>query len=73
VDGWWDEIEREIQECVERHGSLTTSELGRHLRMSESAAASILQVLAPRGNVQIDVRLLRDERPHTDAAPRTAA
>ena len=72
MDGWWDEIEREIQECVERHGPLTTSELARHLRMSESAAASVLRVLAPRGHVQINVRLLRGE--HVQArTPRTAA
>jgi predicted ArsR family transcriptional regulator len=73
VDGWWDEIEREIQECVERHGSLTTSELARHLRMSESAAASVLRVLAPHGNVQVNVRLARAERSQASAAPRTAA
>jgi len=73
VDGWWDQIEREIAECVERHGSLTTSELARHLRMSESAAASVLRVIAPRGDVQINVRLSRRERRQPSDAPRTAA
>lgn len=73
MDGWWDEIEREIQQCVEQHGSLTTSELARHLRMSESAAASVLRVLAPRGSVQINVRLLHGERAQANTAPRTAA
>ena len=73
MDGWWDEIECEIQQCVEQHGSLTTSELARHLRMSESATASVLRVLAPRGNVHVNVRLLRRERTPATMAPRTAA
>jgi hypothetical protein len=73
VDGWWDQIEREIRECVERHGSLTTSELARHLRMSESATASVLRVIAPRDDVQINVRLSRRERRKPSDAPRSAA
>jgi len=73
VDGWWDQIEREIRECAERHGALTTPELARHLRMSESATASVLRVLASSGSVQLNVRLaLRDARP-PKASPRTAA
>ena len=73
MDGWWDQIECEIQECVKRHGSLTTSELARHLRMSESATASVLRVIGPGGDVQINVRLSRRERRKPSSAPRTAA
>ena len=73
MDGWWDQIEREIADYVERHGALTTSELARHLRMSESATASVLRVLAPSGDVQINVRLSRRERRQPNDAPRTAA
>lgn len=73
MDGWWDQIEREIQACVERHGALTTSELARHLRMSESATASVLRVLAPSGDVQVNVRLSRRERRKPNDAPRAAA
>lgn len=73
MDGWWDQIEREIADCVEQHGALTTSELARHLRMSESATASVLRVLAPSSDVQIHVRLSRRERRQPTDAPRTAA
>jgi hypothetical protein len=73
VDGWWDEIEQEIRNCVERHGALTTSELARHLRMSEDATASVLRVLAPSRDVHVNVRLSRPERRQPADAPRTAA
>ena len=73
VDGWWNQIEQEIRDCVERHGALTTSELARHLRMSESATASVLRVLAPSGDVHMTVRLSRRERRQPTDAPRTAA
>lgn len=73
MDGWWEQIEREIRDCLERHGSLTTSELARHLRMSESATASVLRVLAPNGGVQMNVRVSGDERRTPRPAPRTAA
>jgi predicted ArsR family transcriptional regulator len=61
VDGWWDEIEREIRECLECHGTLTTAELAGHLRMSESATASLLRVLALNGDVQMSARLSREQ------------
>ena len=73
MDGWWDQIEQEIRECVERHGALTTPELARHLRMSEAATASVLRVLAPSHDVQMNVRLSRRERRQPTDAPRTAA
>ena len=73
MDGWWDQIEREIRDCLERHGSLTTSELARHLGMSESATASVLRVLAPTGGVQMNVRVSGRERRTLNPAPRTAA
>ena len=73
MDGWWEQIEREIRDCLERHGPLTTSELGRHLRMSESATASVLRVLAPTGGVQMNVRISGRTRRAHDEAPRTAA
>ena len=73
MDGWWDEIEQEIRECVKRHGALTTSELARHLRMSEGATASVLRVLGPSGDVHMNVRLSRRERRQPTDAPRAAA
>jgi hypothetical protein len=53
VDGWWDEIEREIDRCLRRQGDCTPAELGRFLGMSEGAAASLICVLAADGKVRI--------------------
>lgn len=53
MDGWWNEIDREVRECLERHGAMSPAELGRHLRMSEGAAASLLSLLAREGKVRI--------------------
>ena len=52
VDGWWDEIEGEIDHCL-RQGDCTPAELGRQLGMSESAVASLICVLATEGKVRI--------------------
>ncbi len=70
MDGWWDEIEREIRGHVTRHGTLSTSELARRLRMSESATASVLRVLGLDGDVQMFVRVSR-KRKGPRAAPAT--
>ena len=52
VDGWWDEIEGEIDQCL-RQGDCTPAELGRQLGMSESAIASLICVLVAEGKVRI--------------------
>ena len=70
MNGWWDEIEREIRGHVTRHGTLSTSELARHLRMSEGATASVLRVLDLDGDVQMVVRVSR-KRKGPRAAPAT--
>jgi ribosomal protein S25 len=69
VDGWWDEIEREIRDCVKRHGTLTTQALAHRLRMSESATASVLRVL-DMDDVQVSVQVSR-KRKEPRAAPST--
>jgi hypothetical protein len=53
MDGWWDEIEREICACVARYGPLTSAELGRHLGMSEDTMVSVLRVLGPDSQVRM--------------------
>jgi ribosomal protein S25 len=68
VDGWWDEIEREIRGHVTRHGTMSARELARRLRMSESATSSVLRVLCLEGDVQTIVRVLR-KRKGPRAAP----
>jgi ribosomal protein S25 len=62
VDGWWDEIEREIRGHVTRHGTMSARELARRLRMSESATASVLRVLGLEGDVQTIVRVSRTRK-----------
>jgi hypothetical protein len=59
VDGWWDEMEREIRGHVTRHGAMSTRELAGRLRMSESATVSVLRVLGLDGDVRTSVRLAR--------------
>jgi hypothetical protein len=53
VDGWWDEIEREIERCLRGQTDCTLAELGQQLGMSESATASLICVLAADGKVRI--------------------
>lgn len=73
MDGWWDQIEHEIRDCMKQHPALTTSELARHLRMSESATESVLRVLAGSGDLQMHVRLSQGQRRQRNDAPRSAA
>jgi hypothetical protein len=53
VDGWWLDIEREIDACLCVLGECTPAELGKHLGMSESATASLICVLAAEGKLRI--------------------
>jgi hypothetical protein len=62
MDGWWDEIEREILDWLERHGESTPAALGGRLGMSEASAVSLLATLASEGKVTI-----------SRVAPRSAA
>jgi hypothetical protein len=62
MDGWWNEIDQEVHACLERNGAMTPAELGRHLRMSEGAASSVLSMLAHEGKV----RIARVELPRPD-------
>ena len=53
VDGWWMDIEREIDEWMSVLGDCTPAELGKHLGMSESATASLICMLATEGKLRI--------------------
>ncbi len=53
MDGWWTEIDREVQECLDRHGEMSPAEIARHLRLSEGAVASVLSMLAQEGKLRI--------------------
>ena len=53
VDGWWIDIEREIDEWLTVRGECSPAELGKHLGLSETATASLICVLAAEGKLRI--------------------
>ena len=53
MDGWWTEIEGQVQRCLERNGGMSPAELARHLGLSESAVASVLSLFAHEGKLRI--------------------
>jgi hypothetical protein len=67
---FWSDLDADVLRCLsEQPGKITPAEVGRRLDMSESAASSILAMLAETGKVRIcSVELLRQEVP-----PRAAA
>jgi DNA-binding Lrp family transcriptional regulator len=62
MDGWWNDIDRDVRAVLERHGSLTPAEIARALRMSEGAVSSVLSMLAQEGKL----RIARVELPQRD-------
>jgi hypothetical protein len=53
MDGWWNDIERDVRAVLERHGSMTPAEMARLLRLSEGAVSSVLSMLAQEGKLRI--------------------
>jgi hypothetical protein len=53
MDGWWNEIDGQVRQCLDRNGAMTPAELGQHLGLSEPAAASVAALLAGEGKVKI--------------------
>lgn len=53
MDGWWTEIEEQVQRCLERNGGMSPAELARQLGLSEAAVASVLSLLAHEGKLRI--------------------
>lgn len=53
MDGWWAEIESQVQRCLERNGGMSPAELARPLGLTESAVASVLSLLAHEGKLRI--------------------
>jgi len=52
-DGWWGELDVAVMACLEASGAMAPQEVGRRLGLSESAAASLLCLLALEGKVRI--------------------
>jgi DNA-binding Lrp family transcriptional regulator len=53
MDGWWNDVERDILACLNGNGATPVDEIARRLAMSEEAAASLLALLAREGKVRI--------------------
>ena len=53
MDGWWNEIDDQVQACLERHGAMAPAEIARQLGLSEGAVASVLSMLAQEGKLHI--------------------
>ena len=50
---WSTKLEDEILNCLRRTGITTPAEVGRRLRISEAAAASLLTILVQEGKVRM--------------------
>lgn len=53
MDGWWNEIDHEIRQCLTQNGAMTPSQIARYLRMPEGAVASLLSLLVREGKLRI--------------------
>jgi hypothetical protein len=52
-DPWWDDLDGAVLACLQAKGAMAPHEVGQHLGLSESAAASLLCLLALEGRVRI--------------------
>lgn len=52
-EDWWGAVDAETLRCLTEHGPMTPAELGKHLGVSEDAAASLVSHLAREGKVRI--------------------
>lgn len=53
MDGWWTEIDDQVQASLERQGAMAPAELARQLGLSEGAVISVLSLLAQEGKLRI--------------------
>ena len=54
MDGWWNEIDRDVHAILERSGPVSPRDIARQLRLSEGAVASVLAMLAQEGKLRIN-------------------
>ena len=64
MDGWWNEIDEQIDKALGRAGGMTPEDLGREIGLSEAATVSVLARLAAEGRI----RITRVEPVHEHAA-----
>lgn len=53
MDGWWNEIDRDVSAVLEQYGPMSARDIARQLRLSEGAVASVLAMLAQEGKLRI--------------------
>ena len=69
MDGWWNEIDDQIEKALFRAGGMTPGDLAREIGLSEAATVSVLSRLAAEGKV----RIARVEMPRERAMRISAA
>ena len=69
MDGWWNEIDTQIEKALSRSGGMAPADLAREVGLSEAATVSVLSRLATEGRVRIArVELARDRSARIPAA-----
>jgi DNA-binding MarR family transcriptional regulator len=53
MDGWWNEIDGQIEKALVRAGGMTPGDLAREIGLSEAATVSVLSRLATEGRIRI--------------------
>jgi hypothetical protein len=68
MDGWWEQIDGQIEKALGRTGGLTPAELAREIGLSEAATVSVLSRLATEGKIRIARVEIARERTRITAA-----
>jgi plasmid stabilization system protein ParE len=69
MDGWWNEIDEQIEKALVRAGGMTPADLGREIGLSEAATVSVVSRLAAEGRIRImRVEMVRDHISRASAA-----
>lgn len=53
MDGWWNEIDEQIENALVRSGSMSPADLAVEVGLSEAATVSVLSRLATEGRICI--------------------
>ena len=68
MDGWWEEIDGQIEKALVRTGAMTPGDLAREIGLSEGATVSLLSRLAAEGKIRISRVEVAREQPRISAA-----
>ena len=69
MDGWWDEIDEQIEKALVRSGGMAPADLARAIGLSEAATVSLVSRLATEGRLRITgVELAGERRSRASAA-----